>query len=142
MLESLCACLIYEACGSGESCQGSHHMQWAVHPGGSWQVSSRWDANMKHVGRFLWDWGGGWETVFMAPLSLTVTMYEIVGQKYICQGVPGEHSRIRHWGNLLVKGCLKHLCRVVKEACSWEPHSQLQNLPPCRAWQVGRSLDC
>lgn len=35
-------------------------MQWAVHPGGSWQVSRGWDANVKHIGSFLWECWGAW----------------------------------------------------------------------------------
>lgn len=81
-------------------------------------MSTVWAGNVKHR---LFPLGMGWGGVVAGGClhGPIVSSGDCAGEGWpegpFAQVPPGECPRIRHWGNLLVKGCLRHLCRVATE---------------------------
>lgn len=109
-------------------------------PGGSWLVARVWAGNVKHTGRFPWAQGRpGHCLQGLSPPAMTVRGR--LARRTFAKVAPGECSRIRPGGSLLVKGCPRHLCRVavggpehpsIQVVAGWPIHALLGH----SAWRL------
>lgn len=130
-------------CGSGARCRGAASCSRQKHPEESWLVSRVWAENVRHAGCFLWERrGGGGDCLHNCIISRGGCVRECFWKDLFAKVPPGECSRTRHWGDLLVRGHVNTRAGQRRESCVWETHSRTPEYPPFQVRAGWQALSC